>query len=91
MAKVIITAKVEDPAKWEKGFRTHGQLFKEYTSTAIHFAVTDENEIAICWEVQDLSRFLELVDSPKTVEAMEFDGVKRDTVKSFVLDKEFKL
>jgi hypothetical protein len=53
--------------------------------------VTDENEIAICWEVQDLSRFLELVDSPKTVEAMEFDGVKCDTVKSFVLDKEFKL
>ena len=27
--------------------------------------------------------------SPETAEAMAFDGVKRETVKVFVLDKEF--
>ena len=26
MPKVIVTAQVEDSAKWEKGFRTHGDL-----------------------------------------------------------------
>ncbi len=32
---------------------------------------------------------MEVMDSRDTEEAMEFDGVKRDTVKIFVLDKEF--
>jgi hypothetical protein len=29
--------------------------------------------------------------SPATAEAMAFDGVKRETVKVFVLDKEFNV
>ncbi len=29
------------------------------------------------------------MDSPETAEAMALDGVKRETVKVFVLDKEF--
>lgn len=89
MARVIVTAQVEDSTAWEKGFRTHGELFKEYTATAIHFAATEDNEVAIVWKLDDLDKFLGLVESPATVEAMEFDGVKRDTVKIFVLDKDF--
>ena len=91
MPSVIITAQVEDSADWEKGFRTHGGLFNDYTATAIHFTATDENEIAILWELDDLDKFLALVESPETIEAMEFDGVKRETVKTFVLDKLFDL
>ena len=49
------------------------------------------NEVAILWEVANLDRFLELLDVPETAEAMAQDGVKRDTVKVYVLDKEFKL
>jgi len=89
MARIVITAQVEDSANWENGFRTHGDLFKDYTATAINFAATDENEIAIHWEVSDLERFLGLLDSPETAEAMANDGVKRETVRVFVLDKEF--
>ena len=91
MSRVIVTAQVEDSTEWEKGFRTHGELFNDYTSKAIHFAVTDENEVAIHWEVDDLENFLELMESPATAEAMESDGVKRETVKVYVLDKEFDL
>ena len=91
MPRVIMTAQVEDSADWEKGFRTHGGLFNDYTATAIHFTATDENEVAILWELDDLDKFLSLVESPETIEAMEFDGVKRETVKSFVLDKLFDL
>jgi cytochrome c2 len=91
MATVIVTAQVEDSANWEEGFRTHGELFNDYTSTAIKFTSTAENEIAIHWEVDDLDKFLELTESPRTIEAMEFDGIKRDTVKFFVLDKELDL
>ena len=91
MPRAIMTAQVEDSADWEKGFRTHGGLFNDYTATAIHFTATDENEVAILWELDDLDKFLSLVESPETIEAMEFDGVKRETVKSFVLDKLFDL
>jgi len=31
------------------------------------------------------------LDSPATAEAMAFDGVKRETVKVFVLDKTFEV
>jgi hypothetical protein len=91
MPRVIITAQVEDSADWEKGFRTHGALFNDYTATAINFTVTDENEVAILWELDDVEKFLALVDSPETIEAMVSDGVKRETVKLFVLDKLFDL
>ena len=91
MPRVIVTAKVEDAAAWEKGFRTHGDLFREQTATAIDFTVTNENEVALHVEMDNLDKFLELMESPATAEAMEFDGVKRETVKIFVLDREFDL
>jgi hypothetical protein len=91
VSKIIITAQVEDSSNWEKGFRTHGELFSGYTATAIHFTVTDENEVAILWEVTDVNTFLERLDAPGTAEAMAVDGVKQDTVKVFVLDKDINL
>ncbi len=91
VSRIIITAQVEDSANWEKGFRTHGGLFNDYTATAIHFTATDENEVAILWEVVDPDKFLELLEAPETAAAMAEDGVKRETVKVFVLDKDFNL
>ena len=64
-------------------------IFRIAKATAIHFAATDDNEVAILWEVANLEKFLEMLDSPETAEAMAYDGVKRETVKLFVLDKEF--
>jgi hypothetical protein len=34
---------------------------------------------------------MKMMDSPATAEAMESDGILRDTVKVFVLDKELKV
>ena len=90
MPKVIVTAEVEDAAKWEQGFRTHGDLFKSQTvNSPIHFNVTPQNKVVICFEAEDLDKYLEILDSRATEEAMTFDGVKRDTVKIVPLDKEF--
>jgi len=91
MTRVIITAQVEDSANWENGFRTHGGLFKDMTVTAMHFTATDENEVAIHFEVDNADKYFELMEAPVTAEAMAFDGVKRETVKIFVLDKVFDL
>ncbi len=90
MPKVIATAQVEDAAKFEQGFRTHGELFKNMTiNKPIHFNVTPQNEVVISFEPDDLDKYMEVMDSRATEEAMEFDGVKRDTVKIVPLDKEF--
>ena len=89
MPRVIITPQVEDAATWEEGFRTHGELLRSMTSTVTYFATTEQNEIALYAEPTDLDRYFEILESPATAEAMAFDGVKRETVKVFVLDKEF--
>ncbi len=92
MPKVVVTAQVEDLVKWEKGFRTHGNLFRSQSVTKpISFATIAGNQVAVCLEPDDLDTCMKILDSPATAEAMAFDGVKRETVKVFVLDKEFKV
>ncbi len=90
MPRVIVTAQVEDAAQWEQGFRTHGELFRSMTiNKPIYFTATELNEIILNFEPDDLDKYMEVLDSRATEEAMEFDGVKRDTVKVFALDKQF--
>ena len=90
MPTVIVTADVEDAAKLEKGFRTHGELFRSGTvNKPINFTVTEQNQAVVVFEPDDLEKYMQVFDSPATADAMEFDGVKRETVKVFVLDKEF--
>jgi hypothetical protein len=92
MPKVVVTAQVEDPVKWEKNFRTHGDLFRTQTVTKpVSFATIEGNHVAVCLEPDDLDTCMKILDSRATAEAMAFDGVKRETVKVFVLDKELKV
>ena len=91
MAKVIITAEVEDVAHWELNFRTHGELFRSQTvTTPVGIAVQEDNTVACCFEPTDLNTFMEVLESPETAEAMSADRVKRDTVKLYVIDREFQ-
>lgn len=91
MVKVIITGEVEDLAKWEEGFRSHGDLFRRQTvSKPISIATAEGNEVALIFEPEDLETFMKILESEGPA-AMANDGVKRETVKMYVLDKEFKL
>ena len=92
MASVIITAEVENGTDWEREFRTHADLFRSQTSKSpMRFSVTGDNRVAIYTEVADLSTFQEVLDSQATTDAMANDGVKRETVQMYVLDKELEL
>jgi hypothetical protein len=91
MAKVIIVAQCKDPQKWEKGFRTHGNLFRSQTVTRPIGYGVNGNEVAVCLEPADLDVCMKIMNSPVTAEAMEFDGLLRDTVKMFVLERELEL
>ncbi len=90
MVRIVVTANVEDPVKWEEGFRTHGDLFRSQTvSGSIGMATTEGNDVAVCFEVENRDTFMEILNSSATGEAMALDGVNRDTVKVFVMDREF--
>ncbi len=92
MPKVVVTAEVEDLAKWEEMFRTHGDLFRSQTVTKpIDFATMEGNQVAVSLEPNDLDAFMKIFHSPATAEAMATDGIKRETVKVYVMDKEFKV
>ena len=91
MAKVIVTAEVEDLVRWEEGFLTRGDLLRSFTvNKLVTFATAEGNEVAVCVDPDDLDTFLAGMESPATAEAMEADGIKRETVKIFILDKELQ-
>jgi hypothetical protein len=90
MAKVIVTGGFEDATRWEEGFRTHGELFKAYgLNGPIEYGTTDTNEVAVSFPTDNVEHLLGMMLSPQTAEAMEFDGINRETVRIFVLDGQF--
>jgi hypothetical protein len=91
MPRIVITAQVQDYAIWEKGFRTHEDLFRSALGSGSNYYGTDgENMVAVYTEVDDLSKYMEMLKSDATADAMTSDGVKRETVKVFVLGKDLK-
>ena len=89
MAKIVLTAQVENLGEWEEAFRKNGDLFRSQNlGSPILIGTAGDNEIALYQEV-DLDTFQKAVESSETAEAMARDGVRRETVKVFVLDKDF--
>jgi hypothetical protein len=90
MAKICVIAKCKDQAKWEAGFRTHGELFRTAygISKPVSYGMADDGYVGACFETSDLARAMSSLSAPETARAMESDGLLRDTVKVFVFDKE---
>lgn len=89
MPRVIITASVEDSARWEENYLKHGALLASMSQSVTHYTTTADNEVALYSEPEDLEKYMEVLESQDTVAAMALDGVKRETVRIYVLDKEF--
>ena len=89
MAKIFLTAPVENLGEWEEAFRKNGDLFRSQNlGSTILIETAGVNEIALYQEV-DLDTFQKAVESSETAEAMARDGVRRETGKVFVMDKDF--
>lgn len=89
MPKICVMAKCKDQAKWEAGFRTHADFFRtEYGLTApIAYGMGEDGYVGTCFETNDVAKFMSAIALPETAAAMEGDGLLRDTVQVFVLDK----
>ena len=90
MPKILVTAQCKDQSKWEDGFRTHADFFRTAygISKPIRYGRGDDNYIGTCFETDDVAKFMSAIALPETADAMEGDGLLRETVKVFVLDKE---
>lgn len=92
MTKIVVTAEVEDLEAWERGFRSHRDLFQEMGFASVYeYSIGKSSEVAVCVDVGDVDAFLASLDSPDNVAAMEADGIKRDTVRVFVFDKALQI
>jgi hypothetical protein len=88
MTGVVMTAHVKDAARWEKGFRGHADLLKRSGMSNIHYTIADNNDVVIYFETDDIEAFRSSVQSPEIIRGMEEDGVVRDTVKAYSLEKD---
>ncbi|HEY1867485.1 MAG TPA: hypothetical protein VGG70_04255 [Candidatus Cybelea sp.] len=93
MAKIIVIAKCKDQAKWEAGFRSHGDLFRTAygVSKPVSYGMGEDGYVGGCFETSDLAKTTTAISSPDTAKAMEYDGLFLDTVKVFVFDKELNV
>ena len=91
MARIVVTAQVEDSREWEAQFRTHVDLFRSNNLNTIYYATTEDNEVATYSDVDDVDAYMAFMESDAIAQAMAEDGVKRETVKVYVLDKELPL
>ena len=91
MPKIVITVQVKDLSKWEERFHTHGELFRRQTINGQYdyTMIEDGNRVVLCAEVRDVQTFFTVLDSPEAEDAKDVDGVKRETLQFFVLDKQF--
>jgi hypothetical protein len=90
MSGVVLTAHVKDAAKWEKGFRSHVDLFKRNHISLINYTITKNNDVVMYSETDDIDSYRDFTQSPEVLRLMEEDGVDRSSVKVFPLDKELK-
>lgn len=86
MARVLVVAQCEDPKKWRENFVKHADLFRSMGATAPVSFGQDGNAVAVMLEVRDLDTYQKILQSQATADAMAMDGLRRDTVKMFVLD-----
>ena len=79
------------PIDYSEGRSPNCQCRAIRVTKPISFAANPDKQVAVSFEPEDLGKFMKVLESPATAEAMAFDGVKKETVKVFVLDKEFKV
>ncbi len=91
MNRFVATFRVQDLATWEKGFLTHGDLFRSQgTVSPVSYAVAEEDStVVLSGEFEELEHFLSALSEPDAAAAMEADGIVEGSFRLFVLDRRF--
>ena len=85
---IVLTVHVKNPAKWEQGFRSHTELHGRGPTQLMHYTITNNNEVIMYSETENVDEYMKYIRSPEVAKAMDEDGVDRDTLRVYALDKE---
>ena len=92
MPRIVFMIEVDDLTEWEQKFRTHGDLFRRQTIDG-HYEYTmieDGKRVVLSADVRDIDTFFDVLETPAADAAKDLDGVNRDRIEVFVLDKRFE-
>jgi hypothetical protein len=90
VTKVIVRAEVKSVDQWKEGFVSHAELFRDQKITVIHYGVGEGNLVVACFETSDLDTFMDVMNSPSSIDAMSNDGIVEGSVEIFVADMSFE-
>jgi hypothetical protein len=92
MTKIVAMIKVEDLDEWERGFLRHGDLFRSQTINGQYdyTMIEADNRVVLCADVRDVDTFFKALETPAADAAKDLDGVFRESIHFFVLEKQFK-
>jgi hypothetical protein len=93
MAKLVIIAQVDDPARWTEKFKARKPFFREHggqfgLSSPLGYGTGRDHEVVVIEEVSDAQKAYDSAFSEENKKAMAEDGVKVDTAKAFIVDQE---
>ena len=93
MPKFVAIYEVEDPERWEAGFRTRSEMFKSWSGIGpVNYTVTEEGRVVHYGEyADDIEKVFAAMQTPEGARAMAEDGVKPETMQVYVLDKQLDL
>jgi hypothetical protein len=87
MPRIVIKASVADTQTWEKSFRTNGHLFTQQSiSKPVEFSVTGANEVVALFDADDAEKYVELLNSGVTKNALGIRKVEKESSDFFGFD-----
>jgi len=92
MPRIVAVVEVDDLKTWEPAFRTHGELFRQQTIKGVYeyTMIEDGNRVVLSADVEDIETFFSVLETADAEDAKDVDGVKRESMQFFVLDKTFQ-
>jgi hypothetical protein len=61
MPQVLVIAEVENLEEWERGFRTHSDLFRQMGVSRMEFGTGPGNRIAVAGDTNNLDAYMKIL------------------------------
>ena len=87
MPRIVTTMHVDDLDSWLERVPSRGEVYRLLTGHPVEYGTTDQGEVILSFEVDDLEAFFTAIRSQAFMEVLAVDGVRRETAKIHVLDR----
>ena len=84
MPKLIVTHEVDDVAHWSTSPKREEVFSGVATDIRTFVDPTRANQVGLSMDVADMAAFQAVMESDAGAEAMRYDGVRRDTLVTYL-------